>query len=257
MHIFQLCWCLTVRLAPAIMIISGIAPEQCCWWKKKPCIALFWVKLLCINWWTEAIEQFCDPWLQAITKPNQTKPCCADAAISCGLAAERKLVYLKSMWDWSPIWEKQNIITCTWSFQIPITSPSPHLRRQRLQGSDCSTKLGNLRIPWDWFIVWACIRFLPPPYCIPLPSKLLTDPCTHLVHWDQRHRMRIEACFRMNGEGAEEVEVRILEKRAQIQDVYEQVRPSYPSLPPLRDFQVTSIPARHIPHNMVNFRRTL
>ena len=60
--------------------------------------------------------------------------------------------------------------------------------------------------------------------------------------------MRIEACFRMNGEGAEEVEVRILEKRAHIQDVYEQVRLSYPSLPPLRDFQVTSIPARHIPH---------
>ena len=48
-----------------------------------------------------------------------------------------------------------------------------------------------------------------------------------------------EACFRMNGE---EEEVRILEKRAHIQDVYEQVRLGYPSLPPLRDFQVASIP---------------
>ena len=54
--------------------------------------------------------------------------------------------------------------------------------------------------------------------------------------------MRIEACFRMNGEGAEEVEVRILEKRAHIQAVYEQVRLGYPALPPLRDFQVASIP---------------
>ena len=61
--------------------------------------------------------------------------------------------------------------------------------------------------------------------------------------------MRIEeAFFRMNGEGAEEVEVSILEKRAHIQDVYAQVRLTYPSLPPLRDFQVASIPALHIPH---------
>ena len=43
----------------------------------------------------------------------------------------------------------------------------------------------------------------------------------------------------MNGE---EEEVRILEKRARIQVVYEQVRLGYPSLPPLRDFQVASIP---------------
>ena len=48
-----------------------------------------------------------------------------------------------------------------------------------------------------------------------------------------------EACFRMNGN---EEEVRILEKRAHIQAVYEQVRLGYPSLPPLRDFQVASIP---------------
>ena len=44
----------------------------------------------------------------------------------------------------------------------------------------------------------------------------------------------------MNGE---EVEVRILEKRDHIQDVYAQVRLGYPSLPPLRDFQ-----HHHIPH---------
>ena len=43
----------------------------------------------------------------------------------------------------------------------------------------------------------------------------------------------------MNGE---EEEVTILEKRARIQVVYEQVRLGYPSLPPLRDFQVASIP---------------
>ena len=48
-----------------------------------------------------------------------------------------------------------------------------------------------------------------------------------------------EACFRMNGN---EEEVRILENRAHIQAVYEQVRLGYPSLPPLRDFQVASIP---------------
>ena len=52
----------------------------------------------------------------------------------------------------------------------------------------------------------------------------------------------------MNGEGGEEVEGRILEKRAQIQDVYAQVCVSYPSLPPLRDFQVADIPASPIPH---------
>ena len=46
-----------------------------------------------------------------------------------------------------------------------------------------------------------------------------------------------EACFRMNGE---EEKVTILEKRARIQVVYEQVRLGYPSLPPLRDFQVAS-----------------
>ena len=43
----------------------------------------------------------------------------------------------------------------------------------------------------------------------------------------------------MNGE---EVEVRILEKRDHIQDVYAQVRLGYPSLPSLHDFQVASIP---------------
>ena len=43
----------------------------------------------------------------------------------------------------------------------------------------------------------------------------------------------------MNGN---EEEVRILEKRAHIQAVYEQVRLGYPSLPPLRDVQVASIP---------------
>ena len=42
--------------------------------------------------------------------------------------------------------------------------------------------------------------------------------------------------------------MRILEKRAHIQDVYTQVRFGYPSLPPLRDFQVASTPAHHIPH---------
>ena len=52
----------------------------------------------------------------------------------------------------------------------------------------------------------------------------------------------------MNGEGGEEVEGRILEKRAQIQEVYAQVRVGYPSLPSLRDFQVAGIPASHIPH---------
>ena len=52
----------------------------------------------------------------------------------------------------------------------------------------------------------------------------------------------------MNGEGGEEVEGRILEKRAQIKDVYAQVCVSYPSLPPLRDFQVADIPASPIPH---------
>ena len=50
----------------------------------------------------------------------------------------------------------------------------------------------------------------------------------------------------MNGDY--EPEVRILEKRAHIQDVYTQVRLGYPSLPPLRDFQVASTPAHHIPH---------
>ena len=44
----------------------------------------------------------------------------------------------------------------------------------------------------------------------------------------------------MNGDY--EPEMRILEKRAHIQDVYAQVRLDYPSLPPLRDFQVASIP---------------
>ena len=54
----------------------------------------------------------------------------------------------------------------------------------------------------------------------------------------------------MNGE---EVDVRILEKRAHIQDVFAQVRLGYPSLPPLRDFQVASSPTHISPtnHNMV------
>ena len=56
-----------------------------------------------------------------------------------------------------------------------------------------------------------------------------------------------EACFRMNGE---EEEVTILEKRARIQVVYEQVRLGYPALPPLRDFQVASSPTHHIPHKL-------
>ena len=43
----------------------------------------------------------------------------------------------------------------------------------------------------------------------------------------------------MNGE---EEEVRILEKRARVQVVYEQIRLGYPALPPLRGFQVASIP---------------
>ena len=43
--------------------------------------------------------------------------------------------------------------------------------------------------------------------------------------------------------------MRILEKRAHIQDVFAQVRLGYPSLPPLRDFQVASSPRHHIPHN--------
>ena len=62
----------------------------------------------------------------------------------------------------------------------------------------------------------------------------------------------------MSGGGGEEVEVGILEKRARIQELYEQVLLSHPSLPPLRDFQVASIPALYIPtkHNMVNFRLT-
>ena len=52
----------------------------------------------------------------------------------------------------------------------------------------------------------------------------------------------------MSGGGGEEVEVGILEKRARIQELYEQVLLSHPSLPPLRDFQVASIPALFIPH---------
>ena len=54
----------------------------------------------------------------------------------------------------------------------------------------------------------------------------------------------------MSGGGGEEVEVGvgILEKRARIQDHYAQVLLSHPSLPPLRDFQVASIPALYIPH---------
>ena len=52
----------------------------------------------------------------------------------------------------------------------------------------------------------------------------------------------------MNGEGGEEVEGRILEKRAQTQEVYAKVRVGYPSLPSLRDFQVAGIPASPIPH---------
>ena len=64
-----------------------------------------------------------------------------------------------------------------------------------------------------------------------------------------------EACFRMNGEE----EVRILEKRARVQVVYEQVRLGYPSLPPLRDFQVASIPhkSQHGQFQADNVRRTL
>ena len=57
-----------------------------------------------------------------------------------------------------------------------------------------------------------------------------------------------EARFRMNGEGGEEVEGRLLEKRAHIQVLYAQVHVSNPSLPPLREFQVAGITARHIPH---------
>ena len=52
----------------------------------------------------------------------------------------------------------------------------------------------------------------------------------------------------MSGGGGEEVEVGILEKRARIQDLYEQVLLNHPSLPPLRDFQVASISALYIPH---------
>lgn len=52
----------------------------------------------------------------------------------------------------------------------------------------------------------------------------------------------------MNGGGGEEAEVGILEKRAHIKDLYAQVQLGHPSLPPLRDFQVASIPALHIPH---------
>ena len=60
----------------------------------------------------------------------------------------------------------------------------------------------------------------------------------------------------MDGEGVEEVEGRILEKRAHIREVYAQVRVCYPSLPPLRDFQVAGMQYPSQNHNMVNFRLT-
>ena len=62
--------------SPAIMIISGIAPKQCCRCKEKaPYLIIFGETAVQCIWWTGAVEQFRDPQLQATTKLNQAKLC--------------------------------------------------------------------------------------------------------------------------------------------------------------------------------------
>ena len=66
--------------------------------------------------------------------------------------------------------------------------------------------------------------------CYAHPSR------THLVCWHQMFIWWRGPFQKMNGGGAEEV--RILEKRAHIQNVCAQLRQSFPSIPLLRNFQV-------------------
>ena len=66
--------------------------------------------------------------------------------------------------------------------------------------------------------------------CYAHPSR------THLVCWHQMFIWWRGSFQKMNGGGAEEV--RILEKRAHIQEVCAQLRQSFPSIPLLHEFQV-------------------
>ena len=94
-HIFQLCWPIVqYLLMPDSEIRSswvglvwgggtmahyctfwgGIAPEQCCRYQQKALyLIIFGGTAVQCNWWTRAEKHFCDPQLQASTKPNQVK----------------------------------------------------------------------------------------------------------------------------------------------------------------------------------------
>ena len=163
---------------------------------------------------------------------HQTKQYCGDAAICCALAASKLIVRLFHRCE---AWIKLYLL-------LQESAENSHNLLKSNRKVLCSSSFKLITLDRGWTIYRCSTQ------CSPILAH------THLVQWDQSGTP--EACFRMNGDY--EPEVRILEKRAHIQDVYAQVRLDYPSLPPLRDFQVASTPSISLTnHNMVNFRRTL